>query len=212
MNTDFCDTTAWWRGGAARLFWHDEEAVAEGPNDPRIGEHGFLRVVLMPVEEESRLRSHDVGVEGGEADVNLVVAVMDQPGRVVCHEDIHWGERVQVVLDFVLLEQVIALGLVFPRAAKAAKCYTAELKGGQVEVADGGTKWRAGVMVAFHGDDFTTGALGGDTEDDVVRQVAAADEQVGVGFGDLSAYEFIVCNDQQVHWDGMVGQHCGGGN
>ena len=199
-------------GGPARLFWEGEEAVAESTNDPRRGDHGFLSLVLMPVQEELRLRSHDVTVEGGEADVNLVVAVVHEPRRVLCHEHIYRRESLQMLLHLVLLKQVITFGLVLPRAAEPAKSDGAELKRRQMKVTDGGTKRGTRVVGAFHGEDFATGTLGGNAEDDVVRQVATAEEKVGTGFGNLSAYALIVCNDQQVHLDGMVMQRAEEGN
>jgi hypothetical protein len=200
------------RRDAQRLLRKDQKPVAKSSDDAGLANGGLDVVVLVAVEEETRLGSRDVVAEGDEAQVDLVVAVMHEARRVVRHEKVHGGKAGHELFHLVLLEQVVAPGLVFPGAAEAAEGESVELKRRHVQVTDGCAKWRARIMVAFDRENVATAAPLRGFQNDGVGQVAQGDEQVRRLVGNPASYEFVIGNDQEVHRGAIVVQSGERGN
>ena len=181
------------------LIGKDEEAVAICADHAGVVGHGLAVFVLVSVEEEFGFMVGEVGVECGEAGVNLVVTVMDGARGVVRDEDIDRRKAFEHLLHFVVLEKVVPLGLVFPRTAKAPEFNAAEHEGRQVEIPDRRRKRRTGVMVAFDRQYLATTALGTHGKNGLVGQIATRDQEVWVGFGHVPANGFVVSDDEQGH-------------
>jgi hypothetical protein len=181
------------------LFRQHQKAMAVGPNYSGRADSGFEIPMLVAVKKEFGFGSRDVIAERGKPDVNLVVAVVDEAGRVVGYEHIDSREASQAPLDFRLLEEVVAPRLVLPGAAETSEFDAAEFVGGQVHVANRWSKRGSGVVIALYGENFLAAATGCDLEDDLVGQVAAGDKKVGLALWDAPANELVIGDDQQVH-------------
>jgi hypothetical protein len=77
--------------------------------------------VLVTVEEPSGPGAGEIGMKGIKAEMHLVVPVVNHAQRIVRHEDIRLRELRQRALHFRLLEEVVAVGFVFPRPARTSE-------------------------------------------------------------------------------------------
>ena len=67
--------------------------MAADPDDPGLAHTRFPIHVLMPVDQESRLRPPHVGGESIEAHMHIVVPIVDSLGRIVGEEHVHRVKR-----------------------------------------------------------------------------------------------------------------------
>ena len=119
----------------------------------RVANPGFLVYVLVAVDEPPRTRTLDVGDEGIEAKVNVIVAVVNVARGVVRNEDIDWGKRGHQVLNLRLLVEEVSARLVAPRTVETAEAHPVNDMSGKVKVNDGWREWLTAVVVAFDGQD-----------------------------------------------------------
>jgi hypothetical protein len=161
------------RGGLEKLLRQYNEPVTVRTNNTCSVHEGLNVLMLVAVKKELRMGSRDVVTERNEAEMNFVVAIVNEAGGIVSDKNAYGGKGFQGLLHFWLFEEVVALWFVLPGTAEAAKGDTAELKCGEVEVAYWGSEWAAGVVVAFYGENFSTAATACDFEDGVIGQVPA---------------------------------------
>lgn len=159
----------------------------------------FHVLALMAVKKEFRFQFRDVIVERDEAGVNIVVAVMNEPWRIVSEENVNGRECLQESLNVALLEEVVPHGFVFPRAAKTAKHHTAKWKRPQVKIPNRLGERRTAIVVAFDREGFATTAPCGDPQNGFVWQVAERKEQIGRALGNLALHILVICDDQDIH-------------
>ena len=88
--------------------------MAERAYHPGVFDRGFPVYVLVCVEEELGFAVFEVGVECGEAHMDLVIAVMDQARRVVCDENVNWRKAVQHLRNLMVFKKVVSPGFVLP--------------------------------------------------------------------------------------------------
>jgi len=88
--------------------------MAEGADDIGPVDEGYFIVMLVTVQKQSGRGALDVMVKRDKTQMHLVIAIMDEPGRIVCQEDVHGRERCQLRLHLLLFEHVMAPGLVSP--------------------------------------------------------------------------------------------------
>ena len=185
--------------------------MAECAHHAGVVQDRFSVFVLVAVEEELWFRVGEIGIERGEAHVDLVVAVVDQARGVVGDEDVNRREGIEHLRDFVVLKKEVALGFVFPRAAKASEFDPTEEEGGQVEVANRRAERPAGVVVAFDCKYLATAALASHGQNGFVSQIAAGDQQVDGALRYLPIDAFVIRDDEEVHRCCMVrGSNRGG--
>jgi hypothetical protein len=110
---------------------------------------------MVAVKKPPRMGAYHVGVESIEANVNLVVAVVDHSWRVVGYEDIDTGERSEGTLHPWLLEKIVALWFVFPCAAETSELDATNSVDAKMQVNDGSLEGGATVMVAFDGENVS---------------------------------------------------------
>jgi len=83
-----------------RGFRDDEESVSVGSEHAGCARDTLDVDVLMAMEKPPWMGARHVAVEGCEADVNIVVPVMDHAWRVMGNEYIHRRERGERFLYF----------------------------------------------------------------------------------------------------------------
>jgi hypothetical protein len=126
----------------------------------------------MSVEEKFWSCPFDVGVEGRKPQVDLILAIMHVPWRIVRDEHIHGRKFQHVPLDFRLFEKIVATGLVLPGATKTAEHYASESKYTQVQISNRRRKGGAGIVVAFDCYNLAAVTLLRGFENDGVGEVA----------------------------------------
>lgn len=90
--------------------------------------------MLVTVQEISRLVLFNIVGEGNETTVHIIIAIVNQAGRVMSHEHVDARKAMEGRLHLVLLEQMMAFRFVFPRTPKTAKGETSDLAGAQVQI------------------------------------------------------------------------------
>ena len=181
--------------------------MSKSSNDSGLSDPGLNILVLMTVKKQLRLCSLNVVAEGGETDVNLVVSVVDKSWGVVGYKNVHWWKCCHMFIHFRLFKKVVASGLVLARSAEAAEGNSAELVSDKVQVTYRGSEWCAGIVIAFHGEDFSTATTCCDLEDDVVGQVSTGNQKICLNFGYARAERFDVSDDQNIHSVRIVVAH-----
>ena len=68
----------------------------------------------MPVQKQLRSCARNVTREGGEASVDVIFTIMNQAWGIMRDKDVDCGKGRHCLLNFILVKEVIAPGLVFP--------------------------------------------------------------------------------------------------
>ena len=100
--------------------------MSEDSHDACGANLGLDVVMLVAVEEKLGFRSGDEICESHEPCVNFIVPVVDSAWTVVCDKNVNGRKIRHQIFDLVLLEQVVALRLVFPRPAESAERHAAD--------------------------------------------------------------------------------------
>lgn len=107
----------------------------------------------MAVEKEARLGALDVRGEGFEADVNVIVSVVNVAWRIVGNKHVNRWKCGEHSGHLVLGVEMMAARLVLPRALKAAEGQSSEGFKMEVQIDNRSRKWRVAVVVSFDGED-----------------------------------------------------------
>jgi hypothetical protein len=180
-----------------------DSSLAKDPHDLRAPDQRVLVHVLMPVDEKPGLCPLDVAIERLEADVNLRVALVHAPGRIVGHENVHGRETGQQSLDFLLLVQVVPPWLLAPRSVEAAEAHPVHGLDPEVQVGDRRRKRPSAVMVAFDGKNVAALCQLRRFQNYEVSYIADRDHYVGGLHGEVLANPVIVGEHKKSHgWTG----------
>jgi len=88
--------------------------MAEGADHIGPADEGYFIVMLVTVQKQPGRGALDVVIERYKTKMHLVIAIMDEPGRIVCQEDVHGRERCQLRFHLLLFVHKMASGFVFP--------------------------------------------------------------------------------------------------
>ncbi len=88
--------------------------MAEGADDIGPSDEGDIVVMLVTMQKQPGRGALDVMVKRDKTQMHLVIAIMDEPGRIVCQEDVHGRERCQLRLHLFLFVHEMTSGFVFP--------------------------------------------------------------------------------------------------
>jgi len=83
-------------------------------NYSRLANPRFLADVLVTVKEQTRLHATNVANKCVEAQMNLIVSVVDVAWRVVCDEHVDRRKCRHQTLNFILVVEKVASWLVSP--------------------------------------------------------------------------------------------------
>jgi len=167
-----------WFGISISRFRDDKETVPIDPCDAGRTDDTLRRDVLMPVEQVLGMSASHVGIERSKPQMDVVFTVVNKTRRIVRHENIDPGKFREGVLHFRLFEQVVASRFVFPGAAKPSEGDAMNCVCAQVQVYDRSWELGAAIVVAFYGEDMLATATLCRAQDDIVRQIAARDENL----------------------------------
>ena len=95
-----------------------QSPLSTNSDDSRVAESCLLIKVLVSVDEQPRSCALDVANERLETKMNIIVAVVDVPWRVVGDKDIDGRKGRQQMLDLWLLVKVVAAWLIAPRGSR----------------------------------------------------------------------------------------------
>ncbi len=112
--------------------------------------------MLMAVKEETRPRTPNVTGKGREAQMDLVLSIVDVSRRIVGDEYIHRRECGDQTPDLILIVEKVPTWFVSPRATETAEHQAAKTLSAKVQVEDGRRKWRSAIVIAFDGEDART--------------------------------------------------------
>lgn len=115
---------------------HAYPSLAEDTDDARGRDQAFGIHMLMAVEEDLRAGAFDVGVEGLEAHVHVVVPLMNQVRGIVRDKDVDRRKVLEGFFHFLLFVEEMALGFVTPGTVEPAEFQAVELVDGQVQIFD----------------------------------------------------------------------------
>jgi hypothetical protein len=185
------------RGGPS--VWDDQDAGSVRADDLSAVQARFDLLMLMTVQQKLRLCASDVRIERGKTEVDFVITIVNEPRRVVGNKNIYRWEFLELVFHLVLLKEIIASRLVFPRPTEAPELHSTEGKCGEVQVFYGDAERGARVVVAFYREDFMTTVRLRGPDNHFVRYVSARDEQVCSTLGQARDYEVVVGNHERGH-------------
>jgi len=132
----------------------------------------------MPVQKDKRPRPIDVRIERIEAKMNVVVPIVYQTRRVVRDEEIDRGEAGERLLDIVLLVEMVAGGLVFPGATKAADFQPVHINRPAMQIDNGAGKTSTAIVIALHRKNMRCPTSPRDIKDQRIGQVTAGNEDI----------------------------------
>lgn len=98
-----------------------------------------------------------------------------------------------------MLEEVVTLRLVFPRATESAERDAVNRVPLKVQINDGGLKRSAAVVVAFHREDMAASGALGSTKDGLVREIATRNQHFGADIRKFVEECFVVCDHEESH-------------
>ncbi len=90
--------------------------------------------MLMAVKEETRLRTTKITGKGLEAQMNLVVSVVDVSRRIVGDEHIHGRECGDQTPDLILIVKKVPPWFVSPRATETTEHQAAKTLSAKMQV------------------------------------------------------------------------------
>jgi hypothetical protein len=184
-------------------------SLSVNTDDPRLADARLLADVLMAVKEQARLDATNVSNKRLEAEMDLVVSVMNVSWGIVSHENINAWESSEQPRHFNLLVEKMASRLVPPRATKAAERQTPKARRPKMQVNDGSGKGSSTVVIAFDGEDAGTLGRLCRLQNDLVCHVAAGNENVCTLSRRRLRERVVVRNHEELHAGLDDGQRCG---
>lgn len=164
---------------AARLFGNDDESVAKRSDDPRSAHDAFDVEMLMTVKKPTRVRTVDVAIERGKADMNLIVAIVDHTRGVVCDEHVDARKRTKGGLNLGLFEKIVTFRLIFPGAAKPAEGNAVNGMSAEMQIDHWCLERCTAIVVAFDRENVPAATALSRSKNNFIRQVATGDEDIG---------------------------------
>jgi hypothetical protein len=116
-----------------------QKAMSERADNLRPPDRGPNLLVLMAVKKEPGPCTGDIIAKSGKSDVDFILPVVDEPGRVMGHANINRWKRGHQLFSLILLEKEVSPGFILPGAAATSKSESPEVCRCQVEVVDGAT-------------------------------------------------------------------------
>jgi len=160
--------------------------------------------VLVAVQKEPWFRVLDVIVEGEKTGVNVIIAIMDESGGVVCKKHVDGGKTFHQVFHLTLVEKMVSPRFVFPRTTEPTEGHPSELESFQVEIANRLGEWAATIVIAFDRKNISTAAPRGNSQNGLVCQVTQRKEKVRTAFWNVVHHVFVVRDDEEIHRDSKV--------
>jgi hypothetical protein len=118
-------------------------------DDSRLSNPRLLADVLMAMKEQSRLNAANVTAKSLEAEMNLIISVVNVPRRIVGDENINRRKRSNQIRNLILLVKKVTSWLVSPRAVETAERKTTETLRPKMQVENGSGKRSNAVVISF---------------------------------------------------------------
>lgn len=137
-----------------------KDSHAVGSYDSSITQNCFHGNVLMAVKKDFWAGSLDIIIEGIKSQMDIVLPIMDMPGRIVSNKNVDAGKRREHGGDFLLLKKKVAFGLVLPCPGEPSENKAPRFNNIEVKIMDRRRKDARRIVVSFDCEDLSaTNAL-----------------------------------------------------
>lgn len=172
-------------------------------DDSRLADARLLADVLMAVKEQARLDATNVTNKCLEAQMNVIVSVVNVAWRIVSDEHINRRKSRKKLCDLILIVEKVTSRLVSPRTAETAKSQAAETLCAKMQVNNGSRKRTSAVVIAFNGENARALHHLCSLQNDQVCHVTARNQNVRTLTRRSLRERVVVRYDEDVH-DGLT--------
>jgi len=168
-------------------------------NDSCLANPRLLADVLVTVKEQSRLYATNVAAKCLEAQMNLILSVVDVAWRIVCDEHVNWRKCRNQAFNLILVVEKVTSWLVTPRASEATENQATIALCAKMQIKYGGWKRASAIVIALNGKAARALCHLCRLQNDAVIHITAGNQNIGSLVCQTLDKRVFVGNDEELH-------------